>query len=410
MNNLLDVIVFQTAFSWVFLVIVLLVIMAVPRLFGLNYLTGLIFAQMTLFFNAVPIISGLDTQAIDIGRGIHFFIIEFSFLALVFAAYRQLLVHRVRILMASRTLFDGRGTFYLSAFVVAMAIFNYLLTPTDGSSRIEYMTDAWFSLFKPMIQIATPLSYFGVFLLLLNSKRRFLGYLLLIVVIGGNVALGSKASFVFGLITAFLALRDLIGTTQLPIRYRDGWKLLFFITISIIFALGRLDVSIGNILDRFFLFSDATILTYFSDHPTAACENVSTFASMHRGWARLLGDSSAVNIDTLFGFALTIQELGVNTYTGPNARLSAYILCNFSDERIILGAFVVVIYIWLMALLVKGLLSRPMLLAMIYPYLVTSLGIASQDFNLIMQDITIFVGLILAVLFLNSIKTKPSFE
>ena len=124
----------------------------------------------------------------------------------------------------------------------------------------------------------------------------------------------------------------------------------------------------------------------------------------------MVGDPSAMDIDTLFGFALTIQELGVNTFTGPNGRLSAYALCNFSDERIVFGAVVVLGYLWLMRRLFKRLLKRPMLLALVYPFLVASLGGASQDFNLIMQDITIFVMLLLATLSLHSIPARHKLE
>jgi hypothetical protein len=409
MNNLLDVIVFKTAFSWSLLFITLLMIAVVPRLFGLNYLTGLIFAQMTLFFNAVPIIAGLDTQIVSVGRSLHFYIIEFSFLVLIFGAYRHLLLYRERVLQAFEVFFSGPGAFYFSALVVAIAAFNYALVPTDGSSRIEYMTASWFSLLKPLIQLTTPLSYFGIFVLLSHSKRRFLGYLLLATAVGANIATGSKASFVFSLFTSFLALRDLSGASRLQIRPQDKWKILVFVVGSVIFALSRLEASINDVFERFFLFSDATILTYFSDYPTAACQNLSIFASMHRGWARLLGDPSALDVDTLFGFALTIQELGVNTFTGPNGRLSAYVLCNFPEERVVFGIFVILVYLWLMRKLFKRLLCRPTQLAILYPFLTISLGGASQDFNLIMQDITLFVMLLLTTLSLYSVQSRRQY-
>lgn len=410
MSNLLDVIVFQTVFSWALLAVTVLVTVLMPRLFGLNYLNGLMYAQMTLLFNVVPIISGLDAETVSIGRGFHFYIIEFLFLALIFAAYRILLAYRVRVLTALREFFDGQGALYLTAFAIAMAFFNYLFTPTDGSSRIEYMTNAWFSFVKPFIQLATPLTYLGVFICIASQKRRHLGYILLATVVIANIATGSKASFVFGLLTAFLMLRDFAEVSLLKLRHQDKWVILIFVTAAIVYALARLEVSFVDIYERFFLFADATILTYFSNYPTAACVNVSTFASMHRGWARLLGDPSAMDINTLFGFALTIQELGVNTLTGPNGRLSAYFLCNFLDERVFFGAVVVLAYFSLLLLLFRRLLNRTKLLALVYPFLVFSLGSASQDFNLIMQDITIFVVLLLITIFLYSIRARRQLE
>jgi hypothetical protein len=406
MTHLLDLLVFQSAFSWALIVITLSAIIVIPRLFGINYFNGLLFAQVTLFFNSTTIIAGLESQAVSIDRAFHFYLIEFSFLVLTLAVYRYMLKHRSCVLVAMQSFFAGKGALYLAGFVVAMAIFNYLLAPTDGSSRIAYMTEAWFSLLKPFIQLLTPLSYLGVFLLLLNPNRRPLGYILLATAVIGNVVTGSKASFAFSLFIAFLALRDLASPTQFVIRQREKVALSIFVGATVFFALTRLEVSAADISDRFFLFGEATILTYFSDNPTAACANVSTFASMHRGWARLLGDPSAMDVDTLFGFALTIQELGVNTFTGPNGRLSAYVLCNFAGERVALGAFVVLVYFWLMRWLFKRLLIRSTHLALVYPYLITSLGGASQDFNLIMQDITIFMLLILTTISLYSVQAR----
>lgn len=406
MKDLLDLIVFDSAFAWMLLAITVLTISVIPRLFGVKWLNGLIFAQVTLFFNATTIIAGLSTGAVPDDRGIHFFCVEFLFLAGMYAIYSRLIRHRTKVLEALHRFFDGPGAVPFVSFIVLIAIFNFLVTPTDGSSRIEYMTGAWFSLLKPFIQLATPLSYLGVFILLLNKRRRRLGYVLLAIAVLSNVMTGSKASFAFSFFTAFLALRDLSIDPKLQIRRADKLKLSLFVAATVSLALTRLDVSAADVYDRFFLFGEANILTYFSDRPTAACENVSTFASMHRGWARLAGDPSATNIDTLFGFALTIEAVGVNTFTGPNARLSAYALCNFADERIVLCAIVVLAYLGLMLLVFLLSQSRPWLLAIVYPFFLVSLAGASQDFNLIMQDITLFCALLVSLVFIPASKRR----
>jgi hypothetical protein len=408
MKDLLDLIVFDTAFAWTLLAITVVTISFTPKLFGLKWLNGLLFAQITLFFNATTIIAGLSTGMVPEDRGIHFFAVEFLFLAAMYAVYSRLIRHRTKVLEALHRFFDGSGAVPFVCFIVLIAIFNFVVTPTDGSSRIEYMTGAWFSLLKPFIQLATPLSYLGVFILLMNKRRRRLGYMLLATAVLSNVMTGSKASFAFSLFTAFLALRDLSFGPKLEIRSADKLKLSLFVVATVSLALTRLDVSAADISDRFFLFGEATILTYFSDHPTAACENVSTFASMHRGWARLAGDPSATSIDTLFGFALMIEAVGVNTFTGPNARLSAYALCNFADARIVLCAIVVVAYLGLMLLVFSLTLKRPKLLAILYPFFLVSLAGASQDFNLIMQDITLFCALLFALMFIPAFKPRLS--
>lgn len=407
MKELLDLIVFDTPFAWTLLSITVLAIVLMPKFFGAKWLNGLLFAQVTLFFNALTIIAGLSTNSITNERGIHFFVVEFLFLASMYAAYGRLIRHRTKVLEALHRFFEGPGAVPFVCFIVLVAIFNFLATPTDGSSRIEYMTGAWFSLLKPFIQLATPLSYLGVFILLLNKRRRRLGYSLLAIAVLSNVMTGSKASFAFSLFTAFLALRDL--DPKLQIRSADKLKLSLFVAAAVSLALTRLEVSAADVSDRFFLFGEATILTYFSDRPTAACENVSTFASMHRGWARLAGDPSATNIDTLFGFALMIEATGVNTFTGPNARLSAYALCNFADERIMLCAIVVTAYLGLLLLVFSLSLNRPGLLAIVYPFFLVSLAGASQDFNLIMQDITLFCALLVALVFIPVSKTRRSY-
>lgn len=406
MKDLLDLIVIDTTFAWIILVITVLAIALLPRLFGVKWLNGLLYSQVTLLFNSIPIISGLSTDAIAVDRGIHFFAVEFVFLAAIYAMYGCLIRHRAKVLDALQCFFDGKRAISLTCLIAIIAVFNFLATPTDGSSRIEYMTGAWFSLVKPFIQLAMPLSYLGVFILLLNKRRRRLGYTLLAAAVLSNVMTGSKASFAFSLFTAFLVLRDL--DQKLHIRSADKLKLSLFVAAAVSLALTRLNVSTADVSDRFFLFGEPTILTYFSARPTAACESVSTFASMHRGLARLAGDPSATNIDTLFGFALMIEAVGINTFTGPNARLSAYALCNFADERIVLCVIVVLAYLGLMLLVFSLSLSRPRLLAIVFPFFVVSLAGASQDFNLIMQDITIFCALLVAIAFIPASKPRRS--
>ncbi len=164
-------------------------------------------------FNATVIIAGLDSQSVSVSRGFHFYIIEFSFMALTYAVYRQMLKHRAQVLLVMQKFCNGNGALVITFFVIAITVFNYIITPTDRSSRIAYMTDAWFSLVKPFIQIITPLSYVLVFIMLASNRRRYLGYILLTAIVIANIATGSKASFSIGLFTAFLVLRDLAGLT-----------------------------------------------------------------------------------------------------------------------------------------------------------------------------------------------------
>jgi len=203
-----------------------------------------------------------------------------------------------------------------------------------------------------------------------------------------------------------LALRDLSGPRTHVLKAADRWRLVLLAVPLAMTALVRLEVTPADVVERFMLFGEATILVYFADEPTAACEGVSTVASMHRGVARLLGDESANDIDTLFGFALTKIHLGVNTMTGPNGRLSPYFLCNFPGANLALGWLIVLLYRSLLLALYRRTRHRPLLLAVVFPYVVTSLGLASQDFNLVMADITITSGLLLATFLLPPARRK----
>ena len=399
MTSLLELLIFKSALSWVLMGASLVVLLGLPRLMGLNLLNGMLYAQITLFFTMLTMVGGVDADLVDAGRMVHFFVIEFGFLVAILLIYKSVLRHRVFVLATLQRFFAGDGAYYLTFFMGALAVFNFIEAPTDGSSRIEYMTEAWFSLVKPLIQVATPLSYLGVFVLLLDPRRKWLGYVLLTISILANIATGSKASFLMTLLFAYLAVQDLTAGRKNTMTRTERGVIAAVTVMAALFALANLSVNSQDLLDRFFLYGEANILTYFSPDPTAACADVSLFASMHRGWARLLGDSSALNIDTLFGFALMIQEFGINTLTGPNARLSAYFLCNFPETKVIFGLIVVAFYLLLIKVTFKKAIRHPALSALFYPFMLTSLYGASQDFNLIMQDITILCALLIGLAF-----------
>lgn len=389
MKDLLDLVAFENALAWFWIVATILIIVMLPRLFGLRYVNALAYAQMTLAFNCVPTIAGQTSGLIDIGRTLHFFATEFAFFSLTCWVYAKVLNQHRSISGALNHFFAGQGGLWLTGFMVTIGFFNFAVAPVEGESRIAYMTADWFSLVKPFIQLATPLAYVGIFVMLMNKPRRRIGLLLFVVTVTANVLTGSKASFLFSLATAGLALRDLSVGKPFRLRNADKWKLAAAAVPIAMFALVRLEVTPADVADRFMLFGEANILTYFSDAPTEACRDVSTLASMHRGVARAVGDASANDIDTLFGFALTKLYLGVNTMTGPNGRLSAYMICNFAGARAAFGWLMIGIYFSLLWWLLQRSRKNPTRLAVVFPYLVTSFGYASQDFNLIMADVTL---------------------
>lgn len=406
MTSLLDIIKWETAFFWCALAATVCVAALMPSFFKIRFFNGLFAAQVTLILNAIPIISGLETGSLSVALGVHFYVIELLYLAMIYAVYTRMLRQREQVMVALVRFFNSRYVPLLISVIGMIAVFDYLSIPSDGSSRIAHTTAGWYTAIRPVIMIAAPLSYIGVFVLRLDRRRRSMSIVLLLCVIAGSISSGSKAGFVFGLLFGFLSLRDLSPARTERLRHGNTIKMALIVGLMAVVALSRLGVSTQDFVDRILLTGDATMMTYFSERPTAACERVSTFASMHRGFARLLGDASAMDVDTLFGFSLMIEAVGVNSFTGPNARISSYALCNFPNVQILLLLFCLVVYFTLMVMLFRKSLRRPLLLAIYYPFIQASLYNSSQDFHLVMQATTYFIVFLLSTFVLGSVGRR----
>ena len=90
MSDLLDILVFQSYFSWAFIFAIFLFIFLTPRLFGIYYFNALLFAQFTLFFNSLTLIPGIESGEIAIDLALHFYFIEAFFYVLVLIIYKLL--------------------------------------------------------------------------------------------------------------------------------------------------------------------------------------------------------------------------------------------------------------------------------------------------------------------------------
>src|SRR5260370_14183273 len=198
----------------------------------------------------------------------------------------------------------------------------------NGASRIEFMTASWFSYFRPIMSILVLLSFLFP-LYLLDCGHRFLPLSILASSVISNVASGSKASFVFGIVGSLLLYQDLKGS-RIVIPRALRFALLIVMSLSGALALVRLNVSMADLADRFVKFGESTIMVYYSDDPSAASSGVSTLAKVHRGVAKLLGDSSANDIDTLFGFSLSGLEYRGPSLPSPTTPISCYMLFNYS--------------------------------------------------------------------------------
>jgi hypothetical protein len=381
---------------WVYSVCLLIAgLMAV----GLNYLflrryvSGLISLQISFAFNAAIILFGWATDAVSVVRGLHFFLYQLLVAVGIYWVYRNMLQHRVTLLSRLHRLTVATLSAILLLFNLALfCLFLGTVVQNEGSSRIEFMTTSWFSFIRPVMSIVTPLSFFVPFYLF-DRGRRLLPVLILASSVICNVASGSKASFIFAMIASVMLYRDLKGS-RLAVPQRMKLALVLVTSLSALLTLQRLDVDLVALGQRFVRFGESTIMVYYSDIPTAAASGVSTLAKIHRGGAKLLGDASAADVDTIFGFALSSEDNGAHNFTGPNAQVSSYMFCNYSGWENLIGVASILAYLAVLQGFMKGLISRQAPGGvLILPFLVASLNSFLQDYYQGMSDVTLLVML-----------------
>lgn len=394
MTDLLEFARFHYFSEWVALSLVVGAILVINRLFWLNSINALFVAQAIFVFNAIPIISGFVDGYLPADRIWHFFVTETILMLSVCGAYAYI-VRRGKLAQDEITdFFAGSVPYILITIGLVLAAFTYVVTPQDGTSRIAYQTNYWYSLVKPVGAFVGPVSYFASFVVLMVHNKRVPAYALLIVSVLSNIASGSKGAFIMQALTAFLMVRDLDLTARFRVNRLDLFLGTAGLVSGLVLSLQRLRLDVSDLWDRIMLFGEPTLLTYFAPDPTAACRTLSLLAKMHRGWARMIGDPGALDIDTLFGYAWTIQYVGVNTFTGPNARFSAYLICNFPDSEIIYGLIMTALYFTLVITAIRTCFRQGLFVPVVYAFVVSSITLVGQDFNVLMQDINFMIGLI----------------
>jgi hypothetical protein len=364
---------------------------------GLNYIflrryfSGLISLQISFAFNAAIILFGWATAAVSIARGLHFFLYQLLVVVGIYWVYRNILQHRVALLSRLHRLTVSTLSAILLLFNLALfGLFLGVVVQNEGGSRIEFMTAFWFSFVRPAMSIVTPLSFFVPFYLFDRGHRLWPALILASSVLC-NVASGSKASFVFAMIASVLLCRDLKGS-RLAVPQGMKLALVLVTSLSALLALQRLDVNLAALGQRFVRFGESTIMVYYSDNSSAAASGVSTLAKIHRGGAKLLGDASAADIDTIFGFALSREDNGAHNFTGPNAQVSSYMFCNYSGWENLIGIASILGYLAVLQRFLKGLISRQAPgSVLILPFLVASLSNFLQDYYQGMSDVTLIV-------------------
>jgi hypothetical protein len=375
-----------------------IIILFINYLFLNRYLGGLILLQLSFIFNSSAILFGLSIGKLPWLRGVHYLIFELLTILFIYIVYSEIIKKQKLILQ----LWMSNKTILLSWLIV---IFNILIIlmfrwsiANDGSSRIEFMTAGWFSYVRPFMSILVPLSYF--FSMYLLSRSRYgLTFLVLVFSVLSNIASGSKASFVFGIVSGFLILRDLGGSvTLIPRKMRVATLVVvvFFIGVSF----NRLNLTWVDVGQRFVMTGDATIMVYFSEHPEEASRGLSILAKLHRGAARLLGDTSAKSNDTLFGFALNMVDTGENSYTGPNASIPAYMFSNYDGWMSIVGLISILGYLSIVKIFLNQVVLNKKIKAgfLFLPFVISSLTNFPQDYYVGMSDIVLMVSAMVALI------------
>jgi hypothetical protein len=367
-----------------------------------KYFSGLFYVQISFVFNTAIILFGWWLGIVSLVRVVHYFFYEIFTVIGVYWVYRWILQDKAVLCQGLRNL---KGKVLPVLVVVYEAVLCGIVIKcvvgANGASRIAYMEGPWFSFFRPVMSILDPLSCLYM-IRLFDQGKRVIPFTILGLLILSCVLSGSKASFLFSILFSLFLYQDLKGARLAMSRSFKG-VLIVLLFLSTAVTLSRLNVSASDMAARFVETGESTIEVYYSYNPNAAAANVSTFAKIHRGVAKILGDRSAADPDTQFGFALNTIEYGVNTFTGPNAQIASYMMCNYKGSENLIGVVSIIGYLVTVMLFYRVVIRKRMEHGVgisLLPFLVTSLYTFPQDYNHGMSSVTaicIFSAVILWV-------------
>jgi hypothetical protein len=374
-----------------------------------KYTCGILYVQISFAFNAAIVLFGWRNGDIPAFRVLHFFFYEMITVLGVYWVYRRILHSRVRLFESLQSVNVGMISTLVLVYNLGISLMEikYVLG-SGGASRIAYMESPWFSYLRPVMFIFDPLSFL-IPIYLFDRGKRLLPLLILGTSIVTNVLAGSKASFLYGAIIMLLFYEDLKGA-RLAITNSLRFALVMVLSVSALFALIRLNESMTDMAARLALTGESTIMLY---QPEAAAEGVSTIAKIHRGVAKAVGDRSAKDPDTLFGYALSRLEYGANTSTGPNSAIASYMLCNYSGWGNLIGLACIISYLVVISLFFNVIIlaqNREVSRILFLPFIVTSLYNFPQDYNHGMSDITTICILVLITAWVSATISASQYE
>jgi len=391
MNFLLDLL-WQSNFGLILLISLISIFYTslVNWFFRLNVVNGLLLVQVALYFNFVPF-ALLLANGNKINSPVYFIVIEILGYLLVAYLYKKSLYTLLVIIPALkqfRILFTWRFIIYLLALI---QVYSNYFNAFSGGSRISFMLSSNYVYFKFFFVLIAVVSSSLLFFDFVQNNNFLLIDLVFLAL--ASIASGSKAGFVLGLLPTYLIISDAkslntlfpfcrfnsLITLKLPAVLPKSFKFkliklnylrlfsFFVLLFGVFSAISVIGLVFNDLLNRFFLFGESGYLVLNNDllpDPSRIAEGLSDFARLHRGWARLLGDQGALNDDTLFGFALTMtQNGGINSFTGPNSRISSYFIVNYTTPFLLFASIAMVIlftslYIKSLAILERIILAK----------------------------------------------------
>ncbi len=352
--------------------------------------SGLINFQMSFVFNFSIIFYGYYFNLLPFERSMHFIFYELIVTVGIYTIYIKTITSR-KIIFSK--LFEApivKITIIIIVFNLCLMCMYYVFVPSAGEgSRIEFMTSRWFSFVRPIDFILQPLGYFLV-VYFYDHGKKLLPSLLLVSLVLPNIASGSKASFVIAILSAFLIYKQLKGS-KIVISNKLKILMIMFVVYAVKSSLDRLRVGLLDLALRFIRTGEATIIVYFSDNPTEACRDTSMFAALHRGVAKLFRDPSALDVDTLFGFALSIIDYGGHNFTGPNSQISSYMMCNFPGWYNVVGVLAIVTFFSIIWIFFKLIIinNKSSLTILLLPFMLAAISGYAQSYDFGVSSLTV---------------------
>ncbi len=290
--------------------------------------------------------------------------------------------------------------------LMALTIFNIIMfflnvDSSSGAGKITFQDAQWYSFVRLFTTFIGPFSILAIFLFI-TGHHYWRAFGLLSLYILSSILSGSRSGFIFVIIGGLLVYRDLFGIPKNDVFLLK--KIVIAISFIGLINFYYMGMDFEKIMVRLLFTAEDSIMVYASPEPTLACASNSQLSNIHRGIARLAGDTGALNFDTLYGIALSNIFYGEGSTTGPTATIGAYVYCAYPGWLIVVFAIIVSIYLALLWFIFRLLIYTSDFFKVFgVPLFLYSVVHAATDYNNMMSAITGLIILMGVVLIRNVI-------